>query len=217
MIPEIRHFQTARRLTWVFLLLLSFALPVFAYVHPAPAGLPPFVYGQAAPNASAEQHFAEAETFLHQGDTDRALATAQAGLTLAPRDVIGLNLLGLIYGQKHAFAQAVAAFEAALRVDPHSSVTHTNLGNIYFAEQKIDLAEKEFQATLRERPDDREANYNLGSLLLTKKQPKLAITYFSRVKPQDTQVLFNLSQAYFACGQKAKGLELANSLSNCEA
>ena len=213
MIPQIRRSQPVRRLRSLSLLLSVFAWRLFPTIHSA-AAVPPPVSHEQSVAPSAEQYFAEAETLLHQqGDTDRALAAARSGLKLAPRDVTGLNLLGLIYGQRHDFAQAVAAFEAALRTDPHSAVTHTNLGNIYFAEGKIDVAEKEFEATLREHPSDREANYNLGSLLLVKKEPKLAITYFSRVKPQDAQVLFNLSQAYFASGEKAKGLELASSLS----
>ncbi|HEV2380581.1 MAG TPA: tetratricopeptide repeat protein [Terriglobia bacterium] len=173
----------------------------------------PQTAGQSPAAASAQEQFTEARQLLQKGDADSALAAAQAGLKLAPRSLEGLNLLGIIYGHKRDFARGVAAFEAALKIDPHSSVTHTNLGNIYFEEQKVDLAESEFEATLRERPDDREANYNLGTLLLAKKQPKLAITYFGRVKPQDPQVLFNLSQAYFAAGQKAKGLEIAKSLS----
>jgi tetratricopeptide (TPR) repeat protein len=171
----------------------------------------------AAPSASSaadiREHFAEAQKLLRQGDADAALAAAQAGLKLAPRSVEGLNLLAVIYRQKHDFASAVATLESALKLDPHLAVTHTNLGNVYYEEHRIDLAEWEFQATLRDHPNDREANFNLGSLLLAKKQPRLAIIYFSRVKPPDPQVLFNLSQAYFVSGQKAKGLELAKSLS----
>jgi len=165
---------------------------------------------------SADQHFAQAEALLHQGDIAKAMAEAQAGLKLAPRSVTGLNLLGVICAQRRDFAAALVAFQFALKIDPHSAVTHTDLGNIYFAQQRFDLAEREFQTALRERPNDREANYNLGSLLLATKQPKTAITYFNRVKPQDAQLLFKLSQAYFACGQKAQGLEVAKSLSELD-
>lgn len=213
MSPQIWHPRPVRRHGLHSVSLLLFAVSLFPATRTAAAGAPPLPQEPAPTAASADEHFAEAERLLHQGDTEGALAAAQAGLKVAPRSVKGLNLLGVIYGEKKDFAAAVAAFETALRVDPHSAVTHTDLGNIYFAEEKTDLAEKEFQATLREHPDDREANYNLGALLLAKKQPKLAITYFSRVKPQDAQVLFNLSQAYFASGQKAKGLQLANALS----
>jgi tetratricopeptide (TPR) repeat protein len=213
MSPKIRQHRPASRRGLVPFSLLPIVLVWFPSAGSASPGAPPFPQVQTAPVASAEQQFAVAEKELRQGDTEKALAAAQAGLKLAPRSVTGLNLLGVVYGQKKDFQSAVAAFQAALKVDPHSAVTHTNLGNTYFEQQKLDLAEKEFQATLRDYPNDREASYNLGSLLLAKKQPKLAIIYFSRVKPQDVQVLFNLSQAYFASGQKAKGLELANSLS----
>ena len=213
MTSQTRQDRKTRQRRLLCLLPLPLVLALFPAAPLAAPGPAPFHEGQATSARSAESYFAEAETLLHQGDTEKALEAAQAGMKLAPRSVTGLNLLGLIYGQKKDLAAAVAAFQAALKIDPHSAVSHTNLGNTYFEQQKLDLAEKEFQATLREHPDDREANYNLGSLLLVKREPKLAIPYFSRVKPQDAQVLFNLSQAYFASGQKSKGLELAKSLS----
>jgi len=169
---------------------------------------------KSAPTVSAaKEHFAEAQKLLRQGDADAALAAAQAGLKLAPASVEGLDLLGVIYLRKQNVDQAVATFERALKINPQSAETHNNLGNTYFAQKKFDLAEKEFEATLRYHPRDREANYNLGSLLLAKKDPRHAILYFSRVEPQDSEVLFNLAQAYFAAGQKAKALEAAKFLS----
>ncbi len=193
--------------------LLVVAVCLFSTTRSAATGARSPATGEASATDSADEHFSHADALLHQGDADKALADVQAGLKLAPRSVKGLNLLGMIYGQKHDLARAADTFKSALQVDPHSAVTHNNLGNIYFAEQHLDLAEKEFQATLRENPNDREANYNLGSLLLEKKQPKLAIAHFNRVQPQDEQVLFNLAHAYFASGDNQKGLEFANSLS----
>jgi tetratricopeptide (TPR) repeat protein len=192
---------------WVALFLLATAIPALA-------GLAAGQQGRSESGAAAaDSHFAAAESLLHQGNADAALIAAEDGLKLSPRSVKGLDLLGVIYAQKHDLARAVAAFEAALKVDPRSAETHTDLGNAYVAEQKLDLAEREFQASLRENPHDRQANYNLGSVLMAKNEPKLAINYFSRVEPQDDEVLFNLSQAYFAAGEKAKGFELAKSLS----
>lgn len=198
------------RLLSVFLLVfLATSLPAIART----AAISPPQRKAGSMADSADQQFAEADKLLTEGNSEGALAAAEAGLRLSPRSVRGLNLLGVIYGQKRDFPHAISAFESALKIDPHSAVTHTNLGNVYFGEQKFDLAEKEFQLTLGEHPNDRQANYDLGSLLLVKKQPKLAIAYFSRVQPQDAQVLLNLCQAYFASGQKAKGLEIAKSLS----
>ena len=201
----------------LFVLLLGSALPLLPAIRPAAAGASsagePASLKEPTQAGSADPHFAQAEAWLHQGDTAKALAAAQAGLKLAPRSVAGLNLLGVIYGQTRDFPRAIDAFESALKIEPHSAVTHTNLGNIYSAEKKWDLAEKEFQLTLRQEPNNREANYNLGLLLLAARQPKLAITHFNRIKPQDQQTLVNLAQAYFLSGDKAKGLQVAKSVS----
>ena len=197
--------------------LLGSVLALFPAIRAAADGgrstREPASIDESSQTGSADQHFARAEALLHQSDTDKALAEAQAGLKLAPRSVAGLNLLGVIYGQKRDFPEAISAFESALKIDPHSAVTHTNLGNVYSAGHKWDLAEKEFQLTLREEPNNREANYNLGLLLLAARQPKLAISHFNRIKPQDQQTLVNLSQAYFLSGDKEKGLQVAKSAS----
>jgi len=190
------------------------SLPAAAAPVPSSStGAPQAASKPASTASAAKRHFDEAKKLLSQGDSDAALAAAEAGLTLAPTSVEGLDLLGVIYLRKQDIAQAVAAFERALKIDPQSAEAHNNLGNTYFAEKKLDLAEKEFEATLRYHPRDRDANYNLGSLLLVQKDPRRAILYFSRVEPQDAEVLFNLVQAYFATGQKAKALEAAKSLS----
>ncbi len=65
----------------------------------------------------------------------------------------------------------------------------------------------------RFNPANRDANYNLGLLLLARNDPRGAINYFSRVRSQGPDVLFNLTQAYLGAGQKEKGLKLARSLS----
>jgi len=202
-----------------FLLCVSVSL-CLVFSHPlaavaAPQSQPP-ASSTSKPTpavSAAKQHFAEAQKLLRQGDADAALAAVEAGLKLAPASVEGLDLLGVIYLRKRDVAQAVATFQRALKIDPQSAKTHNSLGNTLFAEKKVDLAEKEFEATLRYHPRDREANYNLGSLLLAKNDPRRAIVYFSRVEPQDSEVLFNLAQAYFAAGLKAKALEAAKSLS----
>jgi len=187
---------------------VSAALVFAAGVQPA--------HGQAQNSATAGAHFEEAQKLLRQGNPDAALREAQEGLKHAPRSVEGLDLVGIVYAQKQDYAQAVEAFEQALKIDPRSARTLNSLGNSYLAQKKIELAEKEFRETLRYHPVDREANYNLGLILFSKKDPRQAIVYFSRVRPQDSEVLFNLTQAYFATGQKSKALELAKLLSDRE-
>jgi len=170
-----------------------------------------------ASKASPEvrERFDEARRLLQGGYPDSALASVQQGLKVAPKSVEGLNLLGLIYLQKHDYPEAEKAFEDALKVDPRSTETHNNLGNTYYAQQKLDLAEQEFRKTLRYEPANRDANYNLGLVLLAKRDAKGAIVYLGRVRPADDPgVLFNLAQAYFQTGQTEKALEAAKSLSD---
>jgi len=172
--------------------------------------------GQEQNPNSAGAHFGEAQKLLRQGNADAALQEAREGLKLAPQSVEGLDLVGIVYARKQDYGRAVEAFEQALKIDPRSARTLDGLGNSYLAQQKIELAEKAFRQTLRYHPADREANYNLGLLFLSQKDPRQAIVYFARVRPQGSEVLFNLTQAYFAAGQKSKGLELARSLSGRE-
>jgi tetratricopeptide (TPR) repeat protein len=162
----------------------------------------------------ARERFDEARRLLQGGHPESALASVQQGLKAAPRSVEGLNLLGLIYVQKHDYTQAVAALEDALKVDPRSTETHNNLGNTYYAQQKLNLAEQEFQKTLRYEPANRDANYNLGLVLLAKRDAQGAIACLRRVRPADDPVVqLSLTQAYFAAGQTVSAMEEANLLS----
>ncbi|MBZ5544682.1 MAG: tetratricopeptide repeat protein [Acidobacteriia bacterium] len=169
--------------------------------------------GSEAQKSPASTRFEEAQKLLRQRNPDAALAEAEAGLRLDPRSVEGLDLVGIIYVQKQDYARAIETFERALKIDPRSARTLNSLGNTYLAQGKRELAEKEFREALRFHPADHDANYNLGLVLLSRKEARQAIVYFSRVRPQDSEVLTNLAQAYFAAGQKAKGLEVAKSLS----
>ena len=166
---------------------------------------------EAAPGA--QQHFREAEQLLRQGDADKALATVQEGLKVAPTSVEGWNLLGLAYNLRKDYTHAVAALERALELDPHSARTHVNLGSSYFALGKLDLSEKEFRAALRESPQDRDANYNLGTVLLARGDAEGAIAVLKHVHPPDASTQIALIQALFEVHKRVDALELARTVS----
>jgi tetratricopeptide (TPR) repeat protein len=163
--------------------------------------------------AAASVHFAAGRQLLAQHTPKLAEAEVRAGLKLAPQSLEGLNLLGIALGEQKDFNGAVEAFQRALKINPRSTETHNNLGNSYVVQQKKEVAEREFRTTLRYDPRNRDANYNLGLLLLARNDLRDAITYFSRVQPATPEALFNLAQAYFATGQKARAIELVKSLS----
>ena len=150
---------------------------------------------------------------LRQGDADKALATVQEGLKIAPKSVEGWNLLGLAYNLRKDYAHAVAALERALELDPHSARTHVNLGNSYFALGKLDLSEKELRAALRENPQDRDAAYNLGMVLLARGDAEGAITVLKHVRPPDVSSQIALIQALFEAHKRVDALDLARTVS----
>jgi tetratricopeptide (TPR) repeat protein len=168
---------------------------------------------QAKLPAADRAHFAAGRQLLAQHSPKLAEAEIRAGLKLAPQSLEGLNLLGIALGEQGDFIGAVEAFQQALKIKPRSTETHNNLGNSYVVQHKNELAEREFRATLRYDPRNRDANYNLGLLLLARNDPRDAITYFSRVQPPSPEALFNLAQACFATGHKARAMELVESLS----
>jgi tetratricopeptide (TPR) repeat protein len=161
----------------------------------------------------ARQRFQEAEQLLRQGDADKALATVQRGLKIAPQSVQGWNLLGLAYNLRKDYTHAVAALERALQLDPHSARTHVNLGSSYFALGKLDLSEKELRAALRENPQDRDANYNLGVVLLARGAAEHAIPILQHVRPPDVSSQIALIQAFFQAHKPSEALELARTVS----
>jgi len=199
----------AKLALYVALLAVGLALPL-RLNHAQAASRSP---AAKKPLSAADAHFAAGRDLLAQHRPKEAEAEIRAGLKLAPRSLQGLNLLGIALEGQKDFAGAAAAFQQALKIAPRSAETHNNLGNSYVIQQKNDLAEREFRTTLRYDPANRDANYNLGLLLLARNDPRGAIAYFSRVQPQDPEVLVNLTQAYLGAGQKEKGLELAHSLS----
>ena len=173
------------------------------------------VQGTASEHSSsiAARMFEEAERYLRQGNNEKAIAALREGLSIAPRNVAGWNLLGLAYRQQKDFTQAVAALERALEIDPHSARTHINLGTSYFALGKLDLSEDEFRAALRGNPQDRDANYNLGMVLLARGDAEHAIPVLKQVRPPDASTEIALVQAYFEAHRAKEALELGRAVS----
>jgi len=177
----------------------------------------PRVGAQGAPgeqaSAGAQQLFQEAEQYLRQGDTEKAIAAVREGLRVAPKNLAGWNLLGLAYNQQQDFTQAVAALQQALEIDPHSARTHINLGTSYFALGKLDLSENEFRAALRDNPQDHDANYNLGMVLLARGDAEGAIPVLKHIRPPDASTEIALIQALFEAHKRVDALELARTVS----
>ena len=155
----------------------------------------------------------DAQQLIQSGQLNQAKKIIEEEIRRDPSDFEAYNLLGIVFTNEQAYAQALEAFQQALKLKPGSTSLHNNLGNLYVAQQKPDLAEKEFDRVLKIAPANRDAHYNLGLLLLAKGSPLAAIAHFQRVHPQSVETQFNLVRASFAAGKSTQALQLARQLS----
>ena len=163
--------------------------------------------------ATADSDFGEAKRLFVQGSFDKAAAAAKRGLEHSPRNVAGLNLLGVIYHHQGNYSDAITILQQALTVSPHSVDTLNNLGTSYAAQGKTDAAERMFRQTLLLDRGNPIANHNLGLILLGRNRPKEAILYFSRVHSPDVATRLDLIRAYFIARMIHTGLATAEKIS----
>src|SRR5579864_2033657 len=111
----------------------------------------------AAPSAVPDESnpadaFKQAKRSLAQGQLDQALSEAKLGLARAPRSVVGLNLLGVIYNQQGKYEEAAMQFHQALTMAPNSEEPLLNLENSWAAKNNPKLAELPLKKALRAQP-----------------------------------------------------------------
>jgi len=172
----------------------------------------------AAPSAVPHESnpadaFEQAKRSLAQGQLDQALSEAKLGLARAPRSVLGLNLLGVIYNQQGKYEEAAMQFQQALAIAPNSVETLVNLANSLAAQNKPELAELTLKKALRVQPGNKTADYNLAAVLLGHNKAKEALTYLLRIPSPDQTTRLMVVRAYLDAGMPATGMAAAEKLS----
>jgi tetratricopeptide (TPR) repeat protein len=172
----------------------------------------------AAPSAVPHEStpadaFKEAKRSLAQGQLDQALSEVKLGLARAPRSVVGLNLLGVIYNQQGKYEEAAMQFQQALAIAPNSVETLVNLANSLAAQNKPELAELTLKEALRVQPGSKTADYNLAAVLLGQNKAKEALTYLLRIPSPDQTTRLMVVRAYLDAGMLATGMAAAEKLS----
>src|SRR5216683_3085007 len=157
--------------------------------------------------------FKQAKRSLAQGQLDQALSEAKLGLARAPRSVVGLNLLGVIYNQQGKYEEAAMQFQQALAIAPNSVETLVNLANSLAAQNKPELAELTLKKALRIQPGNKTADYNLAAVLLGQNKAKEALTYLLRIPSPDQTTRLMVVRAYLDAGMLATGMAAAEKLS----
>jgi tetratricopeptide (TPR) repeat protein len=194
------------------MVLRSLLVPLFLCV--AFGAMPQAAAPSAVPRGSSPADaFKQAKGSLAEGELDQALSEAKLGLARAPRSVVGLNLLGVIYNQQGKYEEAAMQFQKALAIAPNSVDTLVNLANSLAAQNKPELAELTLKKALRVQPGSETADYNLAALLLGQNKAQEALTYLLRIPSPDQSTRLMVIRAYLDAGMLATGMAAAEKLS----
>jgi hypothetical protein len=117
------------------------------------------------PALNPDRRFQEALVLHRQGQLARARPVYEQILSIQPRHVEALHLLGTIEYQTGNAARAVALIGEAVKLDPGNAVAHCNLGSALQALKDFDAALASFDRALSIDPRYADAYYNRGNLL----------------------------------------------------
>jgi tetratricopeptide (TPR) repeat protein len=116
------------------------------------------------------------------------------------------NALGIAYGMKGEYDQAIEAFRKALELKPDLYEAWYNLGLAYRAKGEYDRAIEAYLKALELKPDAHEAWNDLGVAYGMKGEHDRAIEAFRKaleLKPDAHEAWYNLGVAYLAISLKA--------------
>ena len=130
-------------------------------------------------------------------------------LKIDPNNVEALNMLGCIYSNTGALAEAQSCFERAIERDPHFGNAQYNLGNLLFRQGRPEEASRHYREALHIDPANVEARINLGTLLLQSGTLDEAIACYRRAietKPDSFDAVYNLALALKQKGETAQAM-----------
>ncbi len=126
--------------------------------------------------------------------------------TVNPHDGQAQYQLGLIYQQRHQYAEAVQRFKNAVAIDPEETDAHFQLGRIARGQGRLKDALEHFQAVLNqdEKHSQSEILRELGAVYISARQyedaRKELADYIER-RPYDPEGLFSYGQALEGLGR----------------
>jgi protein O-mannosyl-transferase len=141
-----------------------------------------------------------------RGEWQRAIASYQAALEVAPDSYDTLNNLGRAYQQTGEFERARASYERALRAAPEDPGVLNNLGVLATKRGRLEEAEGWYERALARAPASERARilYNLAEVQLKLgAYPQAMATYaaLARNRPRDPQAHLALGRAQLRMGQ----------------
>ena len=141
-----------------------------------------------------------------RGDIATAIERYQDILKVSPRLVQAYNNLGMLYYQKHDYAQAEAVLEKGVKVDPKAVTMSALLGSTEYAMGKYAQARPHLEAAVKGNPNDDFARAQYGRALFKLKNYEEAVEQFHVLvthNPKDQDAWYQLGQAHLQLSEMA--------------
>jgi len=102
--------------------------------------------------------------WLGTGEIERAVDQTRLLITLAPREALLPNILGMALAQLGRSSEAIAAFRNAVKVNPQYAEAHSNLGSALVQVDDLEKARSHLQKAVALNPNLPEAHNSLATV-----------------------------------------------------
>lgn len=109
---------------------------------------------QAAPAQDATAVYQRGVQLLKEKQVDAAIQELTAAIRLNPKHQEAHRYLGLAYGQKNSWGEAITVLQKAVAYKPDDLLSLKNLGIAFLRQNRFEDAEQTLQQALRYAPND---------------------------------------------------------------
>ena len=155
-----------------------------------------------------------------RGEFASAVRTLERWLPTTPRNLKGLNLLGLALTGAGRIDEANARFREALAVDPSFYPARKNLAVNEFDRGRRAEAARHFEQVLQQVPDDPIANVHLGEILFERKDTAAALAHFRKGQgrvAQNPAWQLHYGMCLLAAGDRREAVAVLEALPSADA
>jgi len=161
----------------------------------------PVIYEQKAQDTdeqTAETHFALAQAYSVEGNSDKAIEEYKTVLMYDPKSSLVHARLAAEYVKKGMASQAMESCKAALKIDPKFDDVRLILAGLYTAANEIPSALSEYDIILKQNPKHEEAAVYKAQILIEDHQSDQAVavlSLFLKHNPKSAAVWYYLGRA----------------------
>jgi tetratricopeptide (TPR) repeat protein len=152
----------------------------------------------------------EASDKIGQKDFDGAIVLLKGALEKTPRDINALYLLGLSYGRKKMYTEAVDALTRVIQSSPKFPPAYFELAICYQQQNLLDQALEFYGKTLELDPNNPDAAYNSGLILFGQNRMDEALVFFEKslnLRPDDPVFLEMAGRCYINQANYEKAID----------